>query len=332
MTPFDYQRASSAADAVARISRSGVFLAGGTNLVDHLRLGLRTPAQLVDISRLPLDQIRLNDDGVLHIGALVRNSDMAAHPLVRQHFPLVAQALLAGASGQLRNMATTGGNLLQRTRCVYFQDLGTPCNKRQPGSGCSAREGLGTTNAIFGTSEACVAVHPSDLCVALAALDTVVVVQGRSGERRMPFADLHRLPGNTPEQDTNLAHDDLITAIEIAPLSFASSFALNSRYRKVRERASYAFALVSVAAALQVRDGVVTGVRLALGGVSHKPHRARIAEAALIAGPATHQAFLAAADAELAAAQTGPDNAFKLPMLRNTIAAVLTELTAGAPA
>ena len=331
MTPFDYQRASSAADAVARIGISGIngaFLAGGTNLVDHLRLGLRTPSQLVDISRLPLDQIRLKDDGVLHIGALVRNSDMAAHPLVRQHFPLVAQALLAGASGQLRNMATTGGNLLQRTRCVYFQDLGTPCNKRQPGSGCSAREGLGTTNAIFGTSEACVAVHPSDLCVALAALDTVVVLQGRSGERRMPFADLHRLPGDTPEQDTNLAHDDLITAIEIAPLSFA----LNSRYRKVRERASYAFALVSVAAALQVREGTVVGVRLALGGASHKPHRAATAEAALTGGPATHEAFLAAADAELATAQAGRDNAFKLPMLRNTIAAVLAELTAGASA
>ena len=332
MTPFDYQRASSAADAVARIGSSGAFLAGGTNLVDHLRLGLRTPSQLVDISRLPLDQISRNDDGVLHIGALVRNSDMAAHPLVRQHFPLVAQALLAGASGQLRNMATTGGNLLQRTRCVYFQDLGTPCNKRQPGSGCSAREGLGTTNAIFGTSEACVAVHPSDLCVALAALDTVVVVQGRGGERRMPFADLHRLPGDTPEQDTNLAHDDLITAIEIAPLPSAPSFALNSRYRKVRERASYAFALVSVAAALQVRDGRVAGVRLALGGASHKPHRAATAEAALIGGPATHEAFLAAADAELATAQAGRDNAFKLPMLRNTIAAVLTELTAGAQA
>ena len=331
MTPFDYQRASSAADAVARIGISGIngaFLAGGTNLVDHLRLGLRTPSQLVDISRLPLDQIRRNEDGVLHIGALVRNSDMAAHPLVRQHFPLVAQALLAGASGQLRNMATTGGNLLQRTRCVYFQDLGTPCNKRQPGSGCSAREGLGTTNAIFGTSEACVAVHPSDLCVALAALDTVVVLQGRSGERRMPFADLHRLPGDTPEQDTNLAHDDLITAIEIAPLSFA----LNSRYRKVRERASYAFALVSVAAALQVREGTVVGVRLALGGASHKPHRAATAEAALTGGPATHEAFLAAADAELATAQAGRDNAFKLPMLRNTIAAVLAELTAGASA
>ena len=328
MTPFDYQRATSAADAVARMGKSGAFLAGGTNLVDHMRLGLRTPSLLVDISRLPLDQIRLNDDGVLHIGALVRNSDMAAHPLVRQHFPLVAQALLAGASGQLRNMATTGGNLLQRTRCVYFQDLGTPCNKRQPGSGCSAREGLGTYNAIFGISQDCVAVHPSDLCVALAALDTVVVLHGRGGERRMPFADLHRLPGDTPELDTNLAHDDLITAIEIAPLPFA----LNSRYRKVRERASYAFALVSVAAALQVRDGVVVSVRLALGGASHKPHRAATAEAALIGGPATPQAFLAAADAELVAAQPGRDNAFKLPMLRNTIAAVLTELTAGAPA
>jgi xanthine dehydrogenase YagS FAD-binding subunit len=322
MNPFDYQRAASVADAVARLGPAGAYLAGGTNLVDHMRLGIRTPAQLVDIGRLPLDQISHSDDGVLRIGALVRNSDLAAHPLVRQQLPFVAQALLAGASGQLRNMATTGGNLLQRTRCVYFQDLTTPCNKREGGSGCSALAGVGRYNALFGASHACVAVHPSDLCVPLAALDAAVVVQGRGGERRIAFADLHRLPGDTPGQDTNLAHGDLITALEIQPLPFGA----NSRYRKVRERASYAFALVSVAAALQVRGGVVTGVRLALGGVAHKPHRAARAEAALVGQPATHAAFVAAADAELAEARPGPHNAFKLPMLRNTIAAVLADL------
>ena len=328
MNPFDYHRASSAADAVAQLGPAGAFLAGGTNLVDHMRLGIRAPTQLVDISRLALDQVTRSDDGTVRIGALVRNSDMAAHPLVRQHLPFVAQALLAGASGQLRNMATTGGNLLQRTRCVYFQDQTTPCNKRQPGTGCSALEGHSRYNAVFGSSKACVAVHPSDLCIPLAALDAVVVVQGRAGERRMAFADFHRLPGDTPDIDTHLAHGELITALEIAPLPFA----VNSRYRKVRERASYAFALVSVAAALDVQDGRVRDVRLAFGGASHKPHRALKAEAALRGGPATQAAFLAAADAELADAQVGTDNAYKLPMLRNTLAAVLQDLAQGASA
>ena len=328
MSPFEYQRATSVADAVARIGSGGAFLAGGTNLLDHMRLGIRAPQQLMDVSRLPLTDITCGDDGVLRIGALVRNSDMAAHPLIRRQVPLVAQALLAGASGQLRNMATTGGNLLQRTRCVYFQDLTAPCNKREPGSGCSAREGFGRYNALFGASEACVAVHPSDLCVALAAVDAAVVIQGPGGERRLPFTDLHRLPGNKPQHDTTLAHGELITALEIAPLPFAA----NSRYRKVRDRASYAFALVSVAAALEVRDGVVHAVRLALGGASHKPHRAAKTEAALLGQPAVHAAFLAAADAELADARPGEHNAFKLPMLRNTIAAVLGELAGGSTA
>lgn len=328
MNPFVYERATSVADAVARIGSGGAFLAGGSNLVDHLRLGIRAPTQIVDIGRLKLDEITLGDDGVLRVGALVRNSDMAAHPLVRRSFPFVAQALLAGASGQLRNMATTGGNLLQRTRCVYFQDLTTPCNKREPGSGCSAREGFGRYNALFGTSEACVAVHPSDLCIALAALDVTVVVHGRAGERRLDYADLHRLPGDTPERDTTLEHGELITALEIAPLPFAAQ----SRYRKLRDRASYAFALVSVAAALDLREGIVHDLRIALGGASHKPHRAFKAEAALKGGPATHDAFLAAATLELADARPGVDNAFKLPMLRNSIAAVLGELAAGAPA
>ena len=322
MSPFDYQRASSVADAVAQLGSGGAFLAGGTNLVDHMRLGIRTPTQLVDISRLPLTEITRDDDGTLRIGALVRNSDMAAHPLIRRHLPFLAQALLAGASGQLRNMATTGGNMLQRTRCVYFQDLTTPCSKREPGAGCSAREGFGRYNALFGASIECVAVHPSDMCIPLAALDAVVVVQARDGERRIPFADFHRLPGHTPNLDTHLEHGELITALEISPLPFA----LNSSYRKVRDRASYAFALVSVAAALDVHHGIVHDARIALGGASHKPHRALKAEAALRGKPATQEAFLAAANAELADAKFSADNAFKLPMLRNTIAAVLGEL------
>ena len=322
MSPFDYQRASSVTDAVAQLGSGGAFLAGGTNLVDHMRLGIRTPTQLVDISRLPLTEITRDDDGTLRIGALVRNSDMAAHPLIRRHLPFLAQALLAGASGQLRNMATTGGNMLQRTRCVYFQDLTTPCNKREPGAGCSAREGFGRYNALFGASIECVAVHPSDMCIPLAALDAVVVVQARDGERRIPFADFHRLPGHTPNLDTHLEHGELITALEISPLPFA----VNSSYRKVRDRASYAFALVSVAAALDVHHGIVHDARIALGGASHKPHRALKAEAALRGKPATQEAFLAAANAELADAKFSADNAFKLPMLRNTIAAVLGEL------
>ena len=327
MNPFNFQRATSVADAVAQLGSDGAFLAGGTNLVDHMRLGIRAPKQLVDISRLPLDEITRSDDGVLRIGALVRNSHMAAHPLIRQHVPFVAQALLAGASGQLRNMATTGGNLLQRTRCVYFQDLTTPCNKREPGTGCAAREGFSRYNALFGASDACVAVHPSDLCIPLAALDSVVVVQGRGGERRIAFSDLHRLPGDTPDVDTNLAHDELITALEISPLPFA----VNSRYRKVRDRASYAFALVSVAAALEVHHGIVHDARIALGGASHKPHRALKAEAVLRGKPATHEAFTAAANAELADAKFSADNAFKVPMLRNTMAAVLGELAKVTP-
>lgn len=325
MSPFDYHRAESVADAVERLGGDGAFLAGGTNLIDHLRLGLRAPGRVIDIGRLGLDEIERTDDGGLRIGALARNSDMAAHPLVRQAIPFVSQALLAGASGQLRNMATAGGNLMQRTRCVYFQDTSTPCNKREPGSGCSAHEGFGRYNAIFGASDACVAVHPSDLCVALAALDAAVVVHGRDGVRRIGFADFHRLPGDEPERDTHLAPDELITAIEIAPLPLAA----NSAYRKVRDRASYAFALVSVAAALDVRDGIVHDVRIALGGASHKPHRATRAEQALRNGPATHAAFVAAADAELQFARPVPDNAFKLPMLRNTLAAVLGELAGG---
>lgn len=325
MRPFTYERATTVDDALARIGPDAVFLAGGTNLVDHLRLGIRSAARVVDVSRLPFAEVARRPDGGLVIGAGVRNSDLAAHPLVREQFPFLTQAIVAGASGQLRNMATTGGNLLQRTRCVYFQDLTTPCNKREPGTGCSAAEGFGRYNAILGTSPACVAVHPSDLCVPLAALDAEVVVAGPGGPRRIPFGEFHRLPGDRPELDTTLDPAELITAVEIPPLPFA----VRSRYRKVRERASYAFALVSVAAAVDVRDGVVQDVRLALGGVAHRPYRARVAEAALRGQPATADRFRTAIEQELAAAVPGEQNRFKVPLVRNTVVAVLSELTSG---
>lgn len=322
MTPFDYTRAKDTADALTQLQRGGRFLAGGTNLLDHLKLGLIAPAQLVDINRLPLTGIDETADGGLRIGAMVRNSDLAAHPLIRTRYPFVAQALVSGASGQLRNMASTGGNLMQRVRCVYFQDPAMPCNKRLPDSDCPARDGFGRYNAIFDTDGECMAAHPSDLCVPLAALEAVVIAQGPGGERSIPFADFHRLAGDTPERDTNLAADELITAVELPPLPFAAT----SRYRKIRERASYAFALVSVAAAMQVNGSVVQDLRLALGGVSHRPHRALRAEAALRGHPATPDAFRAAAEAELAPAQLTTHTAYKRPMLVNAITAVLSDL------
>ena len=322
MKPFAYERPATVEEALSLAAGGGTYLGGGTNLVDHLRLGIRTADRLVDLTRLPLDTITERADGGLVIGSGVRNSDLAAHPLVRTRFPFVTQALVAGASGQLRNMATTGGNLLQRTRCVYFQDPTTPCNKREPGSGCSAVDGFGRHNAILGTSDDCVATHPSDLCVPLAALDAEVVVTGAGGERRIPFADFHRLPGDRPDLDTTLEPGELVLAVELPPLGCAA----RSRYRKVRERASYAFALVSVAAALDVQDDVVRDVRLALGGVSHKPHRASVAEDALRGQPATPEQFRSAIEAELAAAAPGRDNAFKVPLVRNTVVDVLTGL------
>lgn len=324
MKPFAFQRAASVADALDLIDDDAAFLAGGTNLVDLMRLGVCSPERVVDVNGLGMGEITELADGTVSVGAGVRNSDLAAHELVRDRFPFVAQAVVAGASGQLRNMATTAGNLLQRTRCVYFGDLTTPCNKREPASGCSAVEGFGRYNALFGASEHCVAVHPSDLCIPLAALDTVVVATGPGGTRRIPFGEFHRLAGDTPHLDTNLGSRELITAVEIPPLGFAAS----SLYRKVRERASYAFALVSVAAAVDIADGVVRDVRLALGGVSHRPHRAHAAEQALRGRPAAAASFRAAAHAELEAASPGRDNAFKVPLLRNTITAVLGQLAA----
>lgn len=328
MTPFAYERAGDAAQAVAAMAGNpgAMFLGGGTNLVDHMRLGVATPDRLVDVTRLPFDRIEETPDGGVRIGANVRNSDLAAHPLIRARYPVLSQALLSGASGQLRNMATTAGNLLQRTRCVYFQNVDTPCNKRRPGDGCSALGGYTRHHAILGASEHCIAVHPSDMAVAMVALDATVELLGPSGERRIPLVDFHRLPGDEPNRDTVLRHGELITAVALPALPFA----VHSLYRKVRDRRSFAFALVSVAAALQVRDGMIEDVRLAFGGVAHKPWRATRAEETLRGQPTTPGQFARAADAELAAAQPQPGNAFKVKMLRNTLVAALQELAGAA--
>jgi xanthine dehydrogenase YagS FAD-binding subunit len=299
-----------------------VFLAGGTNLVDLMKLGVATPDVLVDVTKLPLGEVTELPGGGLRVGATVRNSDLAADPRIRRGYPVLSQALLAGASGQLRNMATTGGNLLQRTRCRYFMDPTMPCNKHAPGSGCPARAGDHRNLAILGGSEACIATHPSDMAVALAALDAVVRIDGAAGERTIPVTALHRLPEDTPERDTVLEHGELITAVELPALPFAT----RSAYRKARDRASYAFAVGSVAAVLDVADGLVRDVRLAFGAVAPKPWRALAAEEALRGRPATRESFLAAADAELDEARPLRDNAYKITLVRNLTAAVLGRL------
>lgn len=329
MRPFDYRRADDVAGAVALLSGDpeAAFLGGGTNLVDHLRLGVAEPGLLVDVTRLPLDRVEHRPDGGVRIGGTVRNSDLAADRLIRQRYPVLSQALLSGASGQLRNAATTGGNLLQRTRCVYFQDVTTACNKRDPGAGCAAQQGYQRYHAILGASPDCIATHPSDMAVAMAALDAVVHVHGPDGERSLPLTGLHRLPGDEPQRDTVLRHGELITAVDLPALPAGT----RSAYRKVRDRASYAFALVSVAAAVVVTDGVVTDVRIALGGVAHKPWRATRAEQELRGAPATDDAFRRAAEAELAAARPVAGNAFKVPLARNTLVATLRGLTAETP-
>lgn len=324
MRPFAYERATSAEDALERHDGETLYLGGGTNLVDLMRLGVEEPARIVDVAHLPYDQIQLTPDGGLSIGAAVSNSALAADRTVREGHPVLAQAVLAGASGQIRNLATVGGNLLQRTRCSYFQDASKPCNKRRPGSGCPAREGEHHNLAILGHSEACVATHPSDMAVALAALDASVRVQGRAGEKTIPMDEFHCLPDDEPERDTILEPGDLVTAVEVPQVG------MPSRYRKVRERASFAFALVSIAAALDLEGGRVRDVRLALGGVAHKPWRARRAEEALRGAPATRESFLRAAEAELEAAEPLRDNAYKVPLARNLIVRMLTELGEGA--
>ncbi|SDK49385.1 FAD binding domain-containing protein [Nonomuraea jiangxiensis] len=327
MRPFDYVKPADVAAAVRAVATApgAKFIGGGTNLVDLMREGIETPDTVVDLGGLPLDGVEELPDGGLRIGALVRNSALAADQRVRGRYPMLSQAILSGASAQLRNMATVGGNLLQRTRCPYFYDQAAACNKRAPGSGCDALDGFNRGHAVLGVSEQCIATHPSDMCVALAALDAVVEVESVRGTRRIPVADLHRLPGATPDVEFELAADQLITAVELPPVPVAA----NSRYRKVRDRASYAFALVSVAAALEVRDGAVTAARLALGGVAAKPWRAREAERLLVGGPASEESFGRAADAELAAATVRPGNAFKVALARATIVATLRDLTHG---
>jgi xanthine dehydrogenase YagS FAD-binding subunit len=334
MRPFTFAAPDDSARAVRLVAANpdAMFLGGGTNLVDHLKLGVATPDTIVDVTRATSAEIADLPDGGLRIGAAVRNSDLAADRRVRTRYPVLAQALLAGASGQLRNMATVGGNPLQRTRCVYFQDVTTPCNKREPGSGCAAVGGYTRYHAILGASEQCVATHPSDLAVALAVLGAEVRVLGPDGERTIPFTELHRLPGSEPERDTVLTHGELVTAIDLTP----ATPGCRSVYRKVRDRASYAFALVSVAAALEVHNGRIDRARIALGGVAHKPWRAHRAEEALRGAEATEDVFHDAANVELAAARPldGLDggNAFKIPLATRTLVAVLRELTAGGPA
>jgi xanthine dehydrogenase YagS FAD-binding subunit len=329
MINFDYARAGDIADAVRQIAAdpAAKFIAGGTNLVDLMKYDVERPARLIDITHLPLKTVEETANGGLRIGALVPNSDLAYHPLIEKRYPLLSSAILAGASAQLRNMASTGGNLLQRTRCFYFYDTATPCNKREPGSGCSAINGINRINAILGTSEACIATHPSDMCVALAALEATVHVAGPDGGRSIAFSDFHRLPGDRPQIDTNLAPSEIITAIELPPRRFAANYS----YLKIRDRLSYAFALVSVAAALELEDGRIKEARLALGGVAHKPWRKPEAEAALRGETANRTAFGKAADILLRDAKGFTHNAFKIGLARRVIERTLTQAANGTP-
>ena len=329
MINFQYSRASDVADAVRQISMepAAKFIAGGTNLIDLMKEHVERPSRLIDISRLPLKTVEETKDGGLLIGALVPNSDLAYHPLVAQCYPLLASAILAGASAQLRNMASTSGNLLQRTRCHYFYDVATPCNKREPGSGCSAVNGVNRMHAILGTSESCIATHPSDMCVALAALEASVRVTGPSGDRVMAFADLHRLPGDTPQRDTNLRSDEILTAIELP----AQGFAANYTYLKIRDRLSYAFALVSVAAALELEGGTIKQARFALGGVAHKPWRDPAVEAQLRGEDPGRTIFARAADMLLRDARRFAHNGFKIELARRCIVRALTQAAQRTP-
>ena len=321
MSPFAYHRAQSVADAVRAGAMPGAhFLGGGTNLVDLAKGGVVQPLVLVDVSRLPLAEVSAGPQGGVRIGAMARNSDVANHALIRARYPLLSQALLAGASPQLRNMATIGGNLLQRTRCPYFYDTAFEhCNKRVPGSGCDAVAGANRNHAILGASAACIATHPSDMCVALAALRASVRVHGPRGERTIALADFHRLPGDTPQRDTTLAPGELIVGVDLP----ADGFADHAHYLKLRDRASYAFALVSVAAALDVRGGVIQDAALALGGVAHKPWRRPEAEARLVGRAPSDAAFGEAADLLLEGARPASQNAFKVTLARRAIVRAL---------
>jgi xanthine dehydrogenase YagS FAD-binding subunit len=324
MNPFQYHRATDAASALRAVSPESKFLAGGTNLIDLMKQGVEKPGSLIDLNRVSLAAVESLPDGGLRLGALARNSDTANHPLVRQHYPLLSQAILSGASPQLRNLATNGGNLLQRTRCPYFMDTGFPqCNKRAPGSGCGAINGFNRIHAIFGASDRCIAVHPSDLCVALAALDAAVRVQGRDGERTIPFSEFHRLPGDTPQVDTNLKPGELILSVDLPP----SRYGAHTHYLKVRDRASYEFALVSVAAALELDGGTIRSARIAMGGVAHKPWRAESAEKLLTGKKADAALFESAGQEAVAGAKPYRGNAFKVEMAKRAVARALA--TAG---
>jgi xanthine dehydrogenase YagS FAD-binding subunit len=329
MINFQYARANDIPEAVRLIGHSpnAKFIAGGTNLIDLMKMDVEQPTTIVDITRLPLKQIEGMPAGGLRIGALVRNTDLAYHPLVEQRYPVLASAIMAGASQQLRNMASTGGNLLQRTRCHYFYDATTTCNKREPGSGCSAIDGHNRMHAILGASEACIAVHPSDMCVALAILEAKVHVTSVSGDRVIAFADLHRLPGDTPQRDTSLNADEIITAVELPPQGFAKNYT----YLKIRDRLSYAFALVSVAVGLELDGGIIKEARFALGGVAHKPWRDPQAEAALRGQPAVATTFANAANVVLRDAKGYGRNTFKIDLARRGIARALTQAARGTP-
>lgn len=331
MNRFDYVRPASLAEAVAAgAERGAAYLGGGTNLLDLMKIGVARPARLVDITRLPgLDRVSGSDDGGLRIGALARNADLAYDPRIQRDYPAVAEALLSGASAQLRNAATVGGNLLQRTRCPYFQDAASACNRREAGSGCEAIGGETRLHAVLGWSERCIATHPSDFCVPLAAFDAVVEVEGPGGRREIAVADLHRLPGETPERETELLQGELILAVRLP--AQAAAVARHSRYLKVRERNSYAFAVVSAAAGLELEGGVIRSARVALGGVAAKPWRAREAEAVLAGAPADAETFERAADAALADARPSGDNAFKITLARRLIVRVLRLALQGTP-
>jgi len=328
MNAFGYVRAGGVGIAVRALADGdgrARLIAGGTNLIDLMKENVEWPSLLIDITHLPLGAIQAADDGGLRIGALVSNTDVAYHPEVERRYPLLSRAILAGASAQVRNMASVGGNLMQRTRCVYFYDRATPCNKRTPGAGCSAIGGFTRYHAILGTSEHCIAVHPSDMCVALAALDAVVRVTGPGGERAIAFEDFHRLPADTPHIDTNKRTDEIITAVDLPARGFADHYA----YVKVRDRASYAFALVSVAAALRINGETIEEGRLALGGVAHKPWRDRAAESALVGQPASRATFERVADLLLRDARGFGHNAFKIPLAKRAVIRGLEQAAKG---
>jgi len=324
MNPFHYVQTLETAASVKQVSGApeATFLAGGTGLLDLMKLGVQTPNVLVDVRKLPLAQVEELPDGGVRLGAMARNSDVAHHPLVSERYPALSQALLAGASGQIRNMATVGGNVMQRTRCAYFRDTATACNKREPGSGCSALEGINRSHAVLGGSESCIATHPSDMCVPLAALGATVRIQGAKGERTVPFTDFHLLPGTTPQRETVLEHGELILSVDIPALPAAR----RSLYMKSRDRASYAFALASVAAVLEVEAGRIKNARLALGGVGTRPWRALAAEQKLVGQEPSPALYQAAAEAALEGAQPRAHNGFKVELARRLVVRALTTL------